>query len=102
MLDLYCALAFAVILIGLAAATRTSPAVIGRHLADFPGTAFVAASTGAFVALGVWGLSLPFAAQPPLRLALYGVAWALLQVILEADSAKGPRTRKECGAHRRR
>jgi hypothetical protein len=102
MFDLLCAAAFAVIITALAWATRTGPATIGRHIAVFPGTVFVGATTGAFVALAVWGLSMPFGAeQPPLRLAIDGAAWALLHIVLEAGNAPGPAPGEERGARHR-
>lgn len=89
MVDLICTALFAAIITGTAAATRTGPRRIARHLYDFPGTLVVGAGNGAFVALGVWALSLPFDVhQPPLRLTVDGCAWALLHVVLEVAERK--------------
>jgi hypothetical protein len=98
------AVAVAVFLTGLAMVLGVTPRAIGRHLAHYPGTLLVGAIHGAFVALAMWSGALLLQRTVTVAyLAMNGVLWAGLHVLLEtqAHGGRGRRSRRRgSGLHR--
>jgi len=99
LLDLLYAALVAATLTVLAWALHASPAAIARHCAGYPGTVFVGAAHGAFIAIGLWGCSLltPWHPDRP-YLTSTAILWAGIHVVIETWSAR--RREGKPGLHR--